>query len=43
MAAFPTREADIVALANDIATGLATHTEVFPAPPHSPDGTREAL
>jgi len=43
MASFPTREADIVALANDIATGLATHTEVFPAPPHGPEEIREAL
>jgi len=43
MGSFPTREADIVALANDIATGLATHTEVFPAPPHGPEEIREAL
>ena len=43
MSTFPTREADIVALANDIATGLATHTDVFPAPPHAPEEIREAL
>jgi len=40
---YPSREADILRLANDIAAGLATHTEVFPAPPHGPDEIRETL
>jgi len=40
---FPAREADILALARDIATGLTEHPEVFPAPPHSPDEIRSAL
>jgi len=43
MATFPRREADIVALARDIATGLAEHPEMFPAPPHSPEEIRAAL
>ena len=43
MANFPLREADIVALAHDIATGLAAHPEVFPAPPHSSDEINTAL
>jgi hypothetical protein len=43
MATFPLREADIVALAHDIATGLTAHPELFPAPPHSPDEIRDAL
>ena len=43
MASFPLRAADIVALAHDIATGLAAHPEMFPAPPHSPDEMNTAL
>ena len=43
MASFPYREPDIVRLAQDIATGLATHTEVFPSPPASPDDIAQAL
>ena len=43
MASFPLREADIVALAHDIGTGLATHPEIFPAPPHSPDEINAVL
>jgi hypothetical protein len=40
---FPTREAEILRLANDIAAGLAAHTDVFPAPPFSPDDLQTAL
>jgi hypothetical protein len=40
---YPTREADILRLANDIAAGLAAHTEVFPAPPFSPEDFEKAL
>ena len=40
---FPTREADILRLANDIAAGLAAHTEAFPAPPFSPEDFQSAL
>lgn len=40
---FPTREADILRLANDIAAGLAAHGDVFPAPPFSPDDINDAL
>lgn len=40
---FPYREADILRLANDIATGLAAHPEVFPAPPYSPEDFRAVL
>jgi hypothetical protein len=43
MASFPLRETDIVALAHDIAAGLAAHTDVFPTPPHSPDEINTAL
>lgn len=40
---YPTREAEILRLANDIAAGLAAHTEVFPAAPVSPDELEQAL
>ena len=40
---FPTREAEILRLANDIAAGLAAHTDVFPAPPFSPADFQQAL
>ena len=43
MASFPLREADIVALAREIASGLAAHPETFPAPPHGPDQINTAL
>jgi len=36
MAQFPIKEAEIVALANDIAAGLAANAAVFPAPPVAP-------
>ena len=40
---FPYREPDILRLANDIAAGLAANTEVFPAPPYSPEDFEKAL
>jgi len=40
---FPHREPDILRLANDIAAGLAANTEVFPAPPYSPEDFENAL
>ena len=40
---FPYREADILRLATDIAAGLAAHTDVFPAPPFSPEDFQQAL
>ncbi len=40
---YPSREADILRLANDIAAGLAAHTEVFPAAPFSPEELEQAL
>lgn len=40
---YPTREADILRLANDIATGLAAHSEAFPAAPVSPEQLEQAL
>jgi hypothetical protein len=40
---FPYREPDILQLANDIAAGLAANTEVFPAPPYSPEDFETAL
>jgi hypothetical protein len=40
---FPYREPDILRLANDIAAGLAANTEVFPAPPYSPEDFETAL
>jgi len=40
---YPSREADILRLANDIAAGLAAHTEVFPAPPIAPEELEQAL
>ncbi len=40
---YPTREADILRLAIDIAAGLAAHTDVFPAPPFSPEDFQTAL
>ena len=40
---FPPREAEILRLANDIAAGLAAHTDVFPAPPFSPADFQQAL
>jgi hypothetical protein len=43
MASFPLREADIVALAHDIATGLAAHPEIYPAPPFGPDQINAAI
>jgi hypothetical protein len=43
MAAFPEREADIARLAHDIASGLATHPDDFPAPPVGVDEIRQSL
>ena len=40
---YPSREADILRLANDIAAGLAAHTDDFPAPPVSPEELEQAL
>jgi len=40
---FPYREADVLRLANDIAAGLAAHTDIFPAPPVSPDDLQQVL
>ena len=40
---YPSREAEILRLANDIAAGLAAHTEVFPAAPFSPEELEQAL
>jgi hypothetical protein len=40
---YPSREADLLRLANDIAAGLAAHTDVFPAPPVSPEELQQAL
>ena len=40
---FPYREADILRLANDIAAGLAAHSEHFPGPPSSPDEFQQVL
>jgi len=40
---FPYREAEILRLANDIAAGLAAHTDVFPASPFSPEDFQNAL
>ena len=40
---FPTREADVVALARDIATGLTEHTTIFPAPPLGSGDVQTAL
>ena len=33
MATFPTKDADILALAHDMMNGLAHHTDIFPTPP----------
>ena len=43
MAQFPRREADISVLADEIARGLARHTDVFPAPPVAPDTLETSL
>lgn len=40
---FPTREADILRLAHDIAAGLAAHPEIFAAPPFSPEDFQHAF
>jgi len=40
---FPTREADVLRLAGDIAAGLAAHPEVFPSPPFTPEDFHKAL
>ncbi len=40
---YPSREAEILRLANDLAAGLAAHTEVFPATPFSPEELQQAL
>ena len=40
---FPTREAEILRLPNDMAAGLAANAEIFPAPPYSPEDFRSAL
>ena len=43
MATFPDREADIARLAHDLATGLATHPDDFPAPPVGADEIQQSL
>jgi hypothetical protein len=43
MASFPLRETDIVALAHDIAAGLAVNADIFATPPHGPDEINAAL
>ncbi|HWP38186.1 MAG TPA: fibronectin type III domain-containing protein [Gemmatimonadales bacterium] len=40
---FPTREAEILRLANDIAAGLAAHADVFPSPPFTPADFQQAF
>ena len=40
---FPTRDAEILRLANDIAACLAAHSDVFPSPPYSPENFQNAL
>jgi len=40
---FPKREPEIARLAQDLITGLRTHTEAFPNPPVSADQLEEAL
>src|SRR5882757_7980009 len=39
---FPTREADIVRLLNDVANGLDANKDVFPSPPVTADELRNA-
>jgi hypothetical protein len=36
MANFPSREAEVLALAQELGAGLTTHTDIYPAPPISP-------
>ncbi len=43
MAQFPRREADISVLADEIARGLASYTDIFPAPPVAPDTLETSL
>jgi hypothetical protein len=43
MATFPHREADIARLAHDLANGLATHPEDFPAPPFGAEEIHTSL
>jgi hypothetical protein len=40
---FPYREPEIVQLAHDIAAGLASNADVFPAPPYSPEDLEKVL
>ncbi len=40
---YPTREADILRLADDIAARLAAHTDVLQALPFSPEDPQQAL
>jgi hypothetical protein len=43
MARFPNREADVAALASDLAHGLTQYAEDFPAPPVTPEDIKTAL
>ena len=43
MATFPERDADIAQLASDLATGLTTHQDEFPAPPVGVDELQQSL
>ena len=43
MARFPLKEAEILALANDMAAGLAANAAVFPAPPVAPADLQTAM
>lgn len=43
MAQFPDSESEILTLAQEIASGLAEHPRLFPAPPLNPDGLRELI
>lgn len=43
MSTFPLREADIARLAHDLASGLASHPEDFPAPPFGAEEIEKSL
>ena len=43
MARFPLKEAEILALPNDMATGLGTNAAVYPAPPVAPADLQTAM
>ena len=43
MSTFPLREADVARLAHDLASGLASHPEDFPAPPFGAGEIEQSL